>query len=212
MVAGWAFGVIAQSAHKSSITAAAVGSWKDGVINGTVLREGVPVPGVSVMLFGEPSISAKTASDGTFCLKGVPEGPHMVAASLSASESKEWTDRWVPVEVSRKKACQKIELKLVRGALVSGRVLEPNGRPAKSARIAVYHQEPDGKMWSDYATVSETGKFSMRVPSGDWLVEDLPGFGASQTGLRVLSWEQVTLSEGEQKEIILRRMLSRSKA
>jgi Carboxypeptidase regulatory-like domain len=97
---------------------------------------GIPLAGVVVTAHGGTSLpppSAVTHEDGTFTLTGLdPEVQYHVLAAAPG-----WVPAEVETEVGWRASPDPLVVSLVKAAELTGRLLEPNGRPALGARIVL---------------------------------------------------------------------------
>ena len=107
------------------------------VIEGVVTQAGTgePIPGTRIILSGSgPARETTTDERGRFAIAGVSQGHYNVSAQregyLGARiDGKFQLSVSAPVNVDERQPIAPVTLTLARGAVISGRVLDPAGRP-----------------------------------------------------------------------------------
>jgi hypothetical protein len=177
-----------------------------GRVIGRVVRNGKPVGGVRVAVSGEPDVCAVTAADGSFIFDRVPEGNQVVSTTLTGSLARNFSDTRSEIRVKRNGRPSLVELNLIKGGVIAGRIFDPVGVPITNSRVRMYQIDENGNAFGGFASVGSDGRFSSRLSPGDWLVEELPKIGDPNANVKVLAWDRVRLAEGDYKQIELRRI------
>lgn len=157
-------------------------------VAGRVVDEsGAPVAGATVVTqdLGRPGAfilqrTAQTDAAGAFALEGIPAGPLTLEAYLPGYDR-------LKLELGsleRGTVQSGIELRLSRGSSISGRVLMPDGSPAKGAIITVEAEE------HDQGVIVFGGPVIKTDASGAFTVTGLDP-GAKSVGARYTIKEQV---------------------
>jgi hypothetical protein len=148
---------------------------KESVVSGRVLSpDGKPAAGVEVVARLSPppqkqiyylsSFRALTDENGTFVLHGIPH----IEFVLSARDSKKiWTFRPLENVLVEPDNDPHLSLRMETGTLVSGRVLDPDGKPVEGAAISALADTeagPSPGLDDDFTT--STGKYLLHLPSG----------------------------------------------
>ena len=103
-------------------------------ISGKVTIAGKGVAGVAVGLATETSFSstyitrlkALTDDDGNYRIKNVPPGTYQVLVSSLTYVPSEWR---TAITVGKDEAIDNVDISLVRGGVITGKVTEADGRP-----------------------------------------------------------------------------------
>ena len=115
--------------------------------------------------------SALTAAAGAFSLAGLPPGEHPV--QVRATGYALWQSQ---VELKHKEASH-LEVKLARGAELSGKVTDIDGKPVPKATILVFH-EPIGESYLQGGQVDYYGPFlspaAVCPEDGTYRLEQVP--------------------------------------
>lgn len=134
-----------------------------GVIEGRVIADGRPMPGVEVALlapsstessFSFPDLNATTDGDGQFRIDGVPSGPRTLEARAQGYRR---AVRDVEVTTETKT----VELVLERGLEISGRVVDDAGNPIASANVRLYAGENFFDFNAPQAVTGTDGAFTL---------------------------------------------------
>ncbi len=145
----------------------------ESLVSGRVLApDGKPAAGVEVVARLSPppelhtlfltSFRALTDGDGTFALHALPQVPFV----LSAHDSKQlWTFRPLEKLLVEPEKDPHLTLRLETGTLVSGRVLDPDGKPVEGAALSAVADTQLGPGLADDFT-NATGKYRLRLPPG----------------------------------------------
>src|SRR5262249_14164208 len=126
---------------------------------------GKPIAGADVALRDEPVGAAQTGPDGKATLRGVGRGWHLVEAQAAG-----YAPAASPLEsTGSPKAVEKHTVLLKHGAAVSGRVVDPSGKPVAGARVLALDASA---LWSftdrkDSVATGADGKFTLKaLPAG----------------------------------------------
>ncbi len=145
----------------------------ESLVTGRVLEpNGSPAAGVQVVarlspppekhMFYLSSFRAKTDEDGTFALHGLPQIPFV----LKAHDSKNlWTFRPIEKLLVEPEKDPHLTLRMQTGKRVSGRVLDPDGKPVEGAAISAVADSQLGPGLADDFT-NAAGKYQLRLPAG----------------------------------------------
>ncbi len=147
----------------------------ESLVSGRVLSpDGKPAAGVEVVARLSPpperqiyylsQFRALTDENGTFALHGVPQ----IEFVLSVSDSKNLgTFRPLENQLVKPEHDPHLTLRMETGTLVSGRVLDPDGKPVEGAAIsAVVDSETGPSPGLDDDFTKADGKYQLRLPSG----------------------------------------------
>ena len=135
---------------------------KSGAIPGRVVDpDGKPVSGAFVIARregGEGASSAQSAADGSFTIEGVEDGAYRVTASAQGFASTEP----VVVTVAPEKGTAPVELRMEKGRVLRGRVVDPRGNGIEGAFV---HYAPTGMVQTTSlpATTDTNGTFVLSL-------------------------------------------------
>ncbi len=168
-----------------------------GVVEGRVLADGRPMPGVEVAVTAPaardldfPELDTTTDGDGQFRIDGVPLGPRTVEAK---AEGYRRAVRDVEVTAETKT----VELVLERGLEVSGRVVDDAGNPVAAATVRLiagqsFFKAPQADSGTDGAfTIGglQDGTYQLFVNKDGYVMErrgdNVTVAGASVAGIEV---------------------------
>ncbi len=152
---------------------------------------GVPVPGARVS--GSESGGAADAK-GAFLLEHEPRGKGRITASAEG-----FVEAAVDVVVAPGLA--PVEIRLPRGALVTGVLQDADGAPS-SEDLFVWRMTADGKRLDDEEEIVRPGRrgtFSERLPAGVYRIVARASAGGEPPVLA-----DVTVTEGETRELVLK--------
>jgi protocatechuate 3,4-dioxygenase beta subunit len=165
-----------------------------GVISGRVVEQGVnaPVPDARVQLVvatrpvaGQPPQTREAYSglDGTFRFEGLEPGAYRLIVNKPGFVNPGPRDILNPpplIRIEAGKASTAAVLTLERGAVITGRVLSPNGQPVSDTRVGVFRRSqraPDGQliMAGPPATTNDLGEFRLHsLAAGEYFVQAGP--------------------------------------
>ena len=155
-------------------------------VSGYLTRDGRPVPKVVVSAqslgAGGGWGSAKTDGQGGFKINRLGPGTYNVALDLKPPISNLWTGRAEEVSVQLGEAKTGLKMKLEKGAVIVGRVVNELGRPEKDIWIGIYgpaHPQTSG--WVQSVQTDSGGLYRMRVPAGEQRVYVMNAGGKSKT-------------------------------
>ena len=151
-----------------------------GSISGTVsVPDGFPVTSIYVNASsqsGGMGGGASVASDGSYTVRGLADGPYTVwfSASTSGLISEYWDDAETlaeasPVTISGANQLTGIDATLVEGGTISGTVSAPSGFDVTQTYVQVSTTEgyPVGSTWQ----IAPDGSYAVRgLPAGDFVV------------------------------------------
>ena len=148
---------------------------RESLISGRVLLpDGKPAAGVEVVARLAPppqrqiyylsQFRARTDENGTFALHAVPQ----IEFTLSVRDSTNlWTFRPLENQLVEPDHDPHLTLRMETGTLVSGRVLDPDGRPVEGAAIsAVVDSEAGPSPGLDDDFTKADGKYQLRLSAG----------------------------------------------
>jgi hypothetical protein len=115
------------------------------VIEGVVTQAGTgePIPGTRIILSGSgPARETTTDERGRFAIAGISQGHYSVSAQRdgylgTGIDGKFQMSVSAPVNVDERQATRPVTLTLARGGVISGRVLDPAGRPLSNTNVEV---------------------------------------------------------------------------
>jgi thiol-disulfide isomerase/thioredoxin len=156
-------------------------------ITGHLTREGSSVAGVAVTAqsIGFPGNgwgSATTDDQGAFKMSRLGPGTYNVSLNLNSPMSDDWTGPAKEVSVQQGETKTGVDLKLEKGSLVVGHVVNEQGKPEKDIWIGIYgpaHPQTSGAVQSVQTDVD--GAYRLRVPPGDQFVYVMVPGGKNQT-------------------------------
>jgi len=128
-------------------------------ISGRITAEGKPLSGVVVTIERysgklEPKpLRDKTDAEGLFRIKGIPPGecylrPHAYAFVLAESESNIPNSKRLVLGPGE--SVDGVTLELVRGAVMTGRVVDERGQPVVGARVGLLKPRGEGERYAQY--------------------------------------------------------------
>jgi hypothetical protein len=164
-----------------------------GQISGSVTIHGKPAPGVVVAIWSNrfnpgasPLLKATTSEDGKYHIPGVTAGTHFVAPIASAfipSETSMYGRRGRTVVIEEDERVDEIDFTLVRGGVITGKVIDANGRPVMEEHVNLDPFQPDNSqpVITDDRGIYRIfglppGKFKVYVGQGD------DAFGSGRSG------------------------------
>lgn len=168
-----------------------------GEVRGTVLRDGVPVKGVKVGVYGgeaasQPAVSAVSDAGGRFRMVGVPaETPLLLETSSSQPGGGRQGSEWAPVApleitLPADRGIAGVELEVVPTSKVSGRLLQKNGAPLEGVDVIAWRPASASKRevtgsdrdeWARALTDAK-GRYTLEnVPAGEWWIAADESFG-----------------------------------
>lgn len=122
-------------------------------ISGTVTIKGKGAPGVFVVMRqgGERSMSGReysgprgvTDNDGNYRITNVPPGSYRVLTAAKAYVPADETNREKLLIINKGDTIENIDFSLIRGAVITGRVVDAEGRPMVEEWVSVF--TPDNK-------------------------------------------------------------------
>jgi protocatechuate 3,4-dioxygenase beta subunit len=163
------------------------------------VADGKTLSGARVELRGIDTLSGTTGADWVAHIASVVPGGYMVAGQASGfATGYSWT------QVAGGGATAQVRLELRRGAPVSGKVIDPDGKPVKGARVSfggasAWSQQADPRR--DGATSGDDGSFKFAaLPAGTFRFE------AQKDGFAPGHSELVTLDGQSEKSGVEVRM------
>jgi len=138
-----------------------------GSISGRIMLKDKPAPGVVAGLrrtdnlnpFDQYSLKATTDRDGVYSIKSVPAGSYqvvVVAPGYVASDSS--NSRQAVVVVGEDENVDNVDFTLVRGAVITGKVTDADGKPLIQMVVSVYRADPDKQAQLRAAERETTGQ------------------------------------------------------
>src|SRR5262249_37776928 len=100
--------------------------------------------------------------DGSFRFEGLRVETYQISASLETPSADPVLIESPTVDV--KAGTRELVLRLRASAILSGRVVTPEGAPVVPAEVMAVDLRDD---WSENTVVDSSGAFSIRVPAGD---------------------------------------------
>jgi hypothetical protein len=144
----------------------------------TVAGSALPLPEAEIAIATPAGVlETTTGADGSFSLTNVPAGRYTViiradgyfAASAANAVPQQRVE--VPVTVAQQPANVLVEM--VRGAIITGKILDPQGRPL--IRAEVHALRPDGVQRVAVRQTNDEGEYRMFwVPPGEFVIRVNP--------------------------------------
>jgi protocatechuate 3,4-dioxygenase beta subunit len=113
-------------------------------ISGTVKIKGRPAPGVTVTVVpvqnyssNEGVFKAKSDEDGKYRVVNIPPGNYRVSAVAPAFVSKNFVLKNEMISLGANESIDDIDFELVRGGVITGKVVDANGRPVVEQSVSV---------------------------------------------------------------------------
>ncbi|MCI0660747.1 MAG: carboxypeptidase-like regulatory domain-containing protein [Acidobacteria bacterium] len=176
-------------------------------VSGRVTIKGEPAPGITVVLQPQQMMesgiigtipSAKTDANGNFRVTGLTAGRYFVNPSapefITPGESRPGMRQGKTIIVNDGDNLEKLEIELIRGSVITGRVTGANGRPLVEERVELTKLENNGpprpappRPMPINQTTDDRGIYRIYgVPEGRYLVS----IGMAQSSLRMGSGTQ----------------------
>jgi protocatechuate 3,4-dioxygenase beta subunit len=132
-------------------------------VAGRIMIGDQPAAGVEVMLRAssggavmisigseqQPPITGVTDADGRYKLTGLAAGAYRIAAYapayVVAGEARSPFESGKAINVAEGEAVENVDFSLTRGAVVTGKVTNPDGRPVMGERVTAYKLDANGK-------------------------------------------------------------------
>lgn len=111
-------------------------------------------------IHGHDSTDATTGADGRFSIRHLPAGETSVRT---------WAEGWLGKTTSSTLPGVPVTLVLVRGAVVRGKVLLPEGMTAEGLVLKIETASGTGSPHSTAHGFGDDGAFEARLPAGRWL-------------------------------------------
>lgn len=148
-------------------------------LSGEVLEDGQPVAGVPVTLVRDGEQLRRGAilmsnDEGTFDLRGLPEGTYFVSAS-----SGDRTSPWTPVSLQEDLESPSIRLELQKKVKLSGQIYSSSGTVPGAQVIAIPVGGDPQLAFAERSTSGVDGSFTLDIPYGSVAIDLLvvpPGF------------------------------------
>lgn len=172
---------------------------RGGFMSGQVVLDGRPVPGIEVMaqgVRGNGYGTATTDAQGRFRMARLSPAGYNVGLNLDDKWSEDYTARAFEVALVEGEEKKDLTFKLEKGAIVTGKVLRPDGKPAANVPVGVYGPaRPRSGGWVQSSMTDDQGIYRLRVPAGEQFVYvQLEG-----NGMRTLQ-----VKDGESAEVDFR--------
>jgi hypothetical protein len=145
---------------------------KESPLRGHVLRpDGMPAAGLKVSARLESTahgpmylsrFAATTDENGDFALHGLPQLQFVLSVK---DPKKRWTFPPMEHQLAQPDEDRIVTLKLQTGTLVSGQVVDPDGKPVHSAGFSAIVESQSGPGLDDCST-DENGRYQFRLPAG----------------------------------------------
>jgi hypothetical protein len=150
-------------------------------IMGRVTQDGIPVAGVQVDAQGNHRLDNKstgyggqatTDATGNYEIDRLPAGPYNVSVHLDEVKAEQLTAvAHEGVVTTEGRAVSGVDLALIPGSIVNGRVADESGKPMHGIYVGVYgpaHPESSGEV--QMMLTKEDGSFQFHVPAGEQYV------------------------------------------
>ena len=182
-------------------------------VSGRVVDDrGTPLAAASVVVSGGPAPgvhAAITTDDGSFAIAGLAPDVYTITTAKAGFPTAEYrqptpTSRGMPIELAAGQSVE-LQVRLPRGAAISGRVLDEGGNPAPPGRIAVLQSTLTGwrLILSVHKTTTPSGDFRIfGLAAGTYRVVALPA-GASNEAASSADGVSVTVSAGDEREGVI---------
>jgi|SRR5262245_1432763 len=144
--------------------------------------------GSSGMINGRPgqqeSFSALTDSDGRYRITGLPAGTFTVEAQMAAYvDEKKSGSRARSITLDRSEQVENIDLSLVRGGVITGRITDSTGRPLIAMKVRLQLAEEESardqnlramqgfSLYSEFAETDDRGIYrAYGLPAGKYIL------------------------------------------
>lgn len=149
-------------------------------VSGYVLEAttGKPISGVEVTIYLQTAVSTTTNAEGSFHFDNIPPGTYSFGTYKGgyAAEVIRYGNRRITLEPGQPRT--DMVLRLQRTGTLSGRILDPNGRPVVQVNVSVlryayreFHREPLGVARFAGRATDDRGEFRLfDVPAGEYFV------------------------------------------
>src|SRR5262245_15169825 len=128
-------------------------------VSGLVTIEGKPAPGVAVALIGNQGgtetkrLAVTTDTEGRFNFAGVSQGlytitPHVYAFVLANNNLSMPSSKSIVVGAGE--TVEGVSLDLIRGCVVTGRVVDEDGRPVIGSYVSLHRPRREGERHIEY--------------------------------------------------------------
>src|SRR5215475_7259036 len=119
---------------------------RNGSISGRLIISGKPAVNKKINVVGgkQETFSALTDSDGRYRITGLPAGTFTVEAQMAAYvDEKKSGSRSRSITLDRSEQAENIDLSLVRGGVITGRITDSTGHPliAMKVRLQLAQEE-----------------------------------------------------------------------
>jgi 5-hydroxyisourate hydrolase-like protein (transthyretin family) len=194
-------------------------SAKTGTISGRVMIDDKPAVGVIVTLAREnfnrndPQPKATTNDDGHYTLNNVPAGSWRIQPAIAAYTmvEQERNSNGRLISISEGETLTSVDLKLIPGGVITGKVMTADGRPIIGQRVLLTMVLSAGQKRPWYSQNAEMFRTDDRgiyriygLPEADYLVSfdgNNSGFAAVSGMLFKKTWHPAALSEEQAKKL-----------
>ena len=151
------FFLISFSSEHQSQTPAKESRTGTATISGQVVLGGMPVPRVTVTLqdqynYNLSYIRVKTDNDGRFFMSGISAGGYLINVVapnyVIPGNRQDWRQGRI-LNVSEGERIENIEIELVRGGVISGKVTDSSGRPIVETYVSIVPVNQQGRQVSN---------------------------------------------------------------
>jgi 5-hydroxyisourate hydrolase-like protein (transthyretin family) len=183
----------------------------------TDVTSGQPIRGVAISIrpssqMQEPARGTFTDDEGRWAFAGLAAGDYSLNHDKPGYTKVQGVRIYSPVHVSSQFPVRELELVLMRGGVVAGRVTDPRGEPAVDVQVQAFRVLKDRSAWTSHQDrTDDRGEFRLYglVP-GEYLLAARPGqrndnvIDDDISGLSpVVTYYPGTVSEAEAERITL---------
>lgn len=136
-----------------------------GQVSGSVTIRGKPAPGIVVAVrtndfnpSSGPLLKATTDEDGHYKITGIPSGTHLIvpiASALVTSETASYGQSGRTVVIAENENVDDVDFTLVRGAVITGKVTDANGRPVIEEQVNLMSVNQNNQRGISYPVLTD---------------------------------------------------------
>ncbi|HEX5886930.1 MAG TPA: carboxypeptidase regulatory-like domain-containing protein [Pyrinomonadaceae bacterium] len=138
-----------------------------GTITGKVTVKGRGAPGITVVLLPSPQMTrreytgpkAVTDNDGNYRIANVTPGSYRVIPVAKVYVPAENADSQKVLIVNKGDTIEHIDFAMIRGAVITGKVLDAEGRPVVEEGVSVFTDSENRNYAGSYSTTDDRGVY-----------------------------------------------------